>query len=214
MRFLFRWIFRLVVLAVLVGVALFVFRDAILEEITEQRLSARTGLDVRIDRLELALLKPTVTIEGFRVYNPSEFGGGAFLDLRELHVEYHRKPLAQGRMRFKLLRVDLDEMTLVRGRDGRWNFQEIGERINARRPEYEEPLAFAGIDVLNLSVGQVKRVDLEAGGAARVYRADLRDELFTELYYPSDYVKAASRLALKLGLKSLTKPSLERGDSE
>lgn len=205
MKFLFRWLFRIVVLTLLLGVALVLFKDAILEEITEQRLAARTGLEIRIDRLEVALLSPAITIEGFRIYNPAEFGGTPFLDFHELHVEYDRARLARGELELRLLRIDLDELSLVRDRQGQWNFQEISRRIKEHTPPDERfTLDFAGIDILNLSVGRVKRVDLAAPDNVQVFRADLRDELFTDLRAPGDYVLAASRLALKLGLKRLT----------
>lgn len=205
MKFLFRWLFRMVLLALLLGVALLLFKDAILEEITEQRLAARTGLEIRIDRLEAALLSPTITFEGFRIYNPAAFGGAPFLDFHELHVEYDRARLARGELALRLLRIDLDEMCLVRDRQGHWNFQDIARRIQERTPP-DEPFMpeFSGIDILNLSVGRVKRVDLAAPDQVQVFRADLRDELFTNLHAPKDYLLAASRLALKLGLKHLT----------
>lgn len=113
--------------------------------------------------------------------------------------------MARGELELRLLRIDLDELSLVRDRQGQWNFQEISRRIKEHTPPDERfTLDFAGIDILNLSVGRVKRVDLAAPDNVQVFRADLRDELFTDLRAPGDYVLAASRLALKLGLKRLT----------
>jgi uncharacterized protein involved in outer membrane biogenesis len=207
MKFLFRWIFRLVVLAILLVMALLLLKDALLKEVVESQLAAVTGLEVRIDRFEAKLLKPTVTIEGLRLYNPASFGGSPFLDVRELHVEYDRPALLRGEILLRLVRFDLTELSLVQDTNGRWNYEYVNVRLKASAREEDSPLEFGGIDVLNLSLGEVKRYRMANPSAAQVYRFHVHNEIFLGLRNPTDFAVAAGRLAGKLGLKTPPRPT-------
>src|SRR4026208_2402307 len=92
MKALFRWFFRialatLVLLVVLVVIAL-LLKDVIAKNLAERNLRDSTGMDAKISNLEVGLLTPTLSMEGMKLYNPSEFGGGTFLDMPELRMEY------------------------------------------------------------------------------------------------------------------------------
>ncbi|MCP5520223.1 MAG: hypothetical protein H7A46_01590 [Verrucomicrobiales bacterium] len=202
MKFLFRWIFRLVVLITLLVMGLLLLKNTILEEVVEGELAAATGLRVSMDRLEAGILKPTLTMEGLRFYNPAEFGGAPFVHLREFHMEYDRTALARGRLTFRLLRLDLEELTLVEDTSGRWNYEVVGDQINQLAAGRTEPLDFGGIDMLNLSIGTVKRYRMSAPNEVRTLDFHLHDELFPGLRTPADFLLAAGRLAVKLGLKT------------
>ena len=207
MKFLFRWIFRLIVLITLLVMGLLLLKDTILEEVVEGQLAAGTGLQVRLDRLEAGILKPTLTVEGLRLYNPAEFGGAPFVHVREIHFEYDRAALARGKLTFRLLRLDLAELSLVQDAAGRWNVQVVGEQIKALSADRPEPLDFGGIDVLNLSIGTVKRYHMSTPNDVQIQRFNLRDEIFLGLRTPTDFLLAAGRLAVKLGLRSAAENS-------
>ncbi len=208
MKFLFRWCFRLLVLALLLGVAFLVLKDALLKEVVEDRLAAATGLEVRIDHLEARLLKPTLTIEGLRLYNPAAFGGSPFLDVRELHVEYDRPALFRRVLLLRLLRVDARELTLVRDAAGRWNYAALNERLKTAGPERGSMLSlkFGGVEVLNLSLDEAKCYSMTAPDRARVFPLDARHEIFLDLRRPADFARVAERLARKWGLKPAPPP--------
>ncbi len=104
-KFLARWLFRLLVLALALAVALLLLRDHLLEEYLEAHGQRLTGLEVRIGRVESGLLRPELHLEDVRVYDPPEFGGGPFLTAREVHLEYDPAALARGSLRLRLLRA-------------------------------------------------------------------------------------------------------------
>lgn len=201
MKFLFRWTFRLVVLVTVLVVGLLLLKDTILEEVVEGQLAAGTGLQVRMDRLEAGILKSTLTLEGLRLYNPAEFGGAPLLHLREFHAEFDRAALARGKLVFRLLRVDLAELTLVQDASNRWNVQVVGERMQALSANRPTTVDFGGIDILNLSIGTVRQYHMNAPDNVKVYRFNLRNEIFPGLRSPADFLLAAGRLAVKLGLR-------------
>lgn len=121
MKFLFRWAFRFLILAIVLLVAALLLKDAVIKSVAESRLRQSLGLEVRIGKMEVGLLTPTVSIEGLRVYNPPEFGGSPFLDIPELHVEYDQNAATRGAARLKLLRLNVAELNVVRNAAGQTN---------------------------------------------------------------------------------------------
>ena len=90
MKWFFKWLFRLFLLAVVSIVILLLSLNSILRVYVEHRIRAQTGMDAEIGKFSVGLTEPTVTIQNFKLYNPPDFGGTPFLDIREIHVEYDR----------------------------------------------------------------------------------------------------------------------------
>ena len=118
LKFVGRWLFRLTIVAIVLVVALLLLKDTIFKSVAEYSIRSQSGLDVRIGKLEVGLLSPTVTVENFRLYNPPEFGGGVFLDIPEVHVEYDAAAMQNQKLKFKLIRFNLAELNLVESKTG------------------------------------------------------------------------------------------------
>jgi len=166
MKWLFKWLFRLVLLLVVVIVALVLSKDAILKAAAEHRIRAQTGMDVKIGRFSVGILSPVVTIENFKLYNRPEFGGTPFVDIPELHVEYDRAALAERKLHITLMRFSLAELNVVRNETGQTNLVSLMENPDAKPAgrgsrKRAGKLEFGGIDVLNLSLGKVRFLDLK-----------------------------------------------------
>lgn len=203
MRFLFRWAFRLLVLAILLGVAALLLKDILAEEWIERRLEADTGLEVRVDRAEVGLLEPAVTLEGLRLYNPAAFGGGPLVVVRELHVEYDRSALVRGVLRLGLLRLEVQSLTLVQNEDGRWNLEVLAAETDRRASSAERRLQFGGIDVLNLSFERLRWYSMADPRDIHEWRVGLHDEVFRSLRQPADLLRVAGELAVRLGVQAV-----------
>ena len=162
MKWLFKWCFRLVLLLVVAVIALVLSKDAILKAVVEQRLRARTGAEVKIGRFSVGILSPVVTIEKLKLYNRPEFGGTPFIDMPELHVEYDRTALCQRKLHITLMRFSLAELTVVKNEAGQTNLVSFMAKPDATEARQRiKDLEFAGIDVLNLSLGKVRFLDLK-----------------------------------------------------
>src|SRR5215218_3075556 len=107
MKFVFRWIFRLFILVLILVIAGILLLDTIAKAVAEYRIKRETGLDVKIGKLEIGILNPKVTIENFVIYNSAEFGGSPLIDMPELHVEYDRPALLSHKLHYKLVRLNL-----------------------------------------------------------------------------------------------------------
>ncbi len=185
MKRLFKWALRLVLLIVVLLVLLLLFKDAILRVVMENRIRARTGMDVKIGRFSSSLLSPVMTIEDLRVYNTAEFGGTPFLTVPEIHLEFDSAALARRELHVSLARVRLAEVDVVRNAAGQTNLFSIFEKVRRRKKEHRDKwfgdLKVTGIDTLNVSLGKGRFVDLadNRNNCERVL--DIRDQVFSNV---------------------------------
>ena len=206
MRFLFRWLFRFVVLAVLLIVAALLLKDTVIKALAERRIRNATGLDVRIGRLETSLLTPTITIDNFKLYNSSEFGGGLFLDLPELHLEYDPTPMLSGQLRLNLLRLNLAEVNLVENSSGQMNLEKLKAQLEettattSGATQTQAGVAFAGIGTLNLTVGKISFTSLKQPGRNWSRELGVKNEVVNDVKSAADLSGLLLKTALKVWL--------------
>jgi uncharacterized protein involved in outer membrane biogenesis len=174
MKWLFKVLFRLflaaVLLVVVLVVALLLSYNSILRAMMERQIRAQTGMEAEIGSLNLALTAPTLEIQNFRIHNPPDFGGTPFLDIPEIHIEYDRAALARREVHITLLRFNLGELDIVKNQAGRTNIFSLGVPLPAKKSaggnavadfKRQTGLDFQGIDVLNVSIGKLKFIDLQ-----------------------------------------------------
>ena len=134
MKWLFKWLFRLVLLAAVAIVILLLSFNSILRVYVEHRIRAQTGMDAEIGRFSVGLTEPTVTIQNLKLYNPPDFGGTPFLDIPEIHAEYDRAALARHEIHLTLLRFNLGELDIVKNEAGRTNIFSSGPPGRRKKP--------------------------------------------------------------------------------
>ncbi len=209
MKFIFRWAFRLTVLAIVLVVGLLLLKDLILREWVQYRARTATGLDIRIGGFSVGLLEPIVSIKDLTIFNPPEFGGGPLVSLPEVHVEYDRERLSARRLRLRLLRVNLAEMTVVQDAAGRSNLDVIGASLRQSTNRTDRgTMTFDGVDTLNLTVGSVNYVNLGAPERNRTYNLRVRNEVVTNLRTQFDVYLAFARLAFKATMGAFAPPGI------
>jgi hypothetical protein len=212
MKWLFKWALRIVVLAVVAVVLLLVFKDSILRAITEHRIRAETGMDVKIGRFSSGLFSPVVTIENLKLYNTPEFGGTEFLVIPDLHVEFDANALADNKLRIKLLRCNVAEVDVVRNLSGQTNVVTMfakmpkgkiashGVEVGGRKFEFE------GIDVLNLGLGRARFIDLKNRAHDHEILINLDNQVFNNVKTDSDLTVAMAIMWLRAGGPSFLSP--------
>ena len=207
MRRLIKWIFRIAILLVVLVVVLFFSFDSIVKTIAERRIREQTGLDVKIGKMSVGLLSPVVTIKDFKLYNTAKFGGTLFVDIPELHVEYDREALADRKLHIKLLRFNLAELDIVKSEDGQTNIVEFMGKSQSGESSGTESLAqrlggikFTGIDVLNLSLGKLRFVDLKNPRLSTELKLDVRDQILKDVKTEGDLYGVLFLIWLRNGL--------------
>lgn len=190
MKWLFKWFIRLIVMVILLGVLLFVFKNDIARALTEYRIRSVTGMDVKIGRLSASAVSPVLTIEDLRLYNTAEFGGTLFLRAPELHVEYDGPALAQRKLRVTLMRLNLAELNIVRNEAGKTNIVELADDAHKRESAFARNLFgdvdFQGVEVLNLSLDTVRCVDLKDARQNREFHVNVHDQISRNLRTETD----------------------------
>lgn len=212
-KFVFRWAFRLVLLAVVLAIGLLLLKDKIARNLVEERVRQETGFDVKIGKLEFSLFAPRVTLENVVLYNPAEFGGSVFLDIPDLHIEYHQKPLALGKLHLKLLRLSLKEFHIVENLQGRTNLldvvQKVAPEILGAPARKDAVYKFAGIDTLNLSVEDVRYTNMRLPKRNQAIKLGLRNDLTQNVRSEQDVAAILFKVLLRAGITiySETKPA-------
>ncbi|MDE3068981.1 MAG: hypothetical protein KGJ60_15730 [Verrucomicrobiota bacterium] len=207
-RWLFKWLLRLLALAVVLGVAALLLLNPILRVVIENRIRAQTGLDAEIGRFHLGLLQPTLEIQDLKIYNPPSFGGAPLLDIPEIHVEYDRAALARHRIHLTLLRLNLAELDIVRNEAGQTNLFSLGLPPPGRalgganagaQFRKQTGFDFEAIDVLNVSVGRVRFLDLKNPRDDREQNIGLDNCVVKNVKSPADLTGLALLVALRGG---------------
>ena len=175
MKRIFKWLLGLflaaVVLVIVTFIVLLMSYNSILRVAMERQIRAQTGMDVKIGSLKVALTSPTVEIQNLKIHNPPDFGGTPFLDIPEIHVEYDRAALTRREIHITLLRFNLGELDIVKNQAGRTNLFLPGIKLPAQKSggggnvmanfQKQTGYDFKGIDMLNVSIGKVKFIDLQ-----------------------------------------------------
>jgi uncharacterized protein involved in outer membrane biogenesis len=206
-KFILKWLFRLVALAVILAVILLLSYNAILRVYLERQIRARTGMDAEIGRLSLSLTEPTMTILNVRLYNPPAFAGTPFLDIREIHVEYDRAALAQHELHITLMRFNLGEIDIVKNQAGQTNIFALGLTVPPPKSggktgasfTKQTGLKFTGIDVLNVSIGTAKYIDLNNQRNNRTQIIGIQNCVLKNVKSPADLGGLAAFIALRSG---------------
>jgi len=207
MKWLLKWTFRLFLLAVALIVILLLSYNSILRLYLQHQIRARTGMDAEIGKLSVRLTEPMVTIQNFKLFNPPDFGGTPFLDLPEIHVEYDPLALAKHQFRVTLLRVNLGELDIVKNEAGQTNLFSIAGSVSVKnsgarsKAEFTKRtgLEFTGIDVLNVSVGTLKFIDLKDQRQNRTQKIGLENCVIKNVKTPTDLAGLAVLIALRGG---------------
>jgi uncharacterized protein involved in outer membrane biogenesis len=207
MKWLLKWIFRLFLLVVVLLVILLLSFNSILRLYVEHAIHAQTGMDAEIGKFSLGLTEPKLTIRNFKLYNPPAFGGTPFLDIPEIHVEYDPLALAKHQFHVTLLRFNLGELDIVKNEAGQTNLFSIAGSVSVKNSgarskagfTKQTGLEFTGIDVLNVSVGTLKFIDLKDQRQNRTQKIGLENCVIKNVKSPTDLAGLAVLIALRGG---------------
>ena len=206
-KFIFKWALRLFFLAVVLIVLFLLSYNSILRVVIEHNIRVQTGMDAEIGKFSLGLVSPTAEIQNFKIYNPPDFGGTPFLDIPEIHVEYDRAALAEGKIHVTLLRFNLGELDIVKNQAGQTNIFSLGLSVPPKKSSGGNVAAnfkkqtgydFKGIDVLNVSVGKLKYIDLKNPQNNREQTVGIENCVMKNVKSPADL----AGLGLLIGLRS------------
>ena len=214
-KFIFKWVFRVVLLAVVLVVIFFLSLNSIARVLMEHRIRAQTGMDAEIGSVSIGLLEPRMEIRDLKLFNPPSYGGTPFIDIPEFHVEYDRVALAESKLHVTLLRLNLGEVDIVKNEAGQTNIFALGLALPlpgpkkggiavARPPQLPDfrkqtGLSFETIDALNISVGTLKFIDLKDQSRNRTQKIGIDNFVIKNVKSPADLLGLTVLIALRSG---------------
>ena len=187
------------VLATLLLVGLLSF-DWIVKRTIQSRVNASGVAEVEIGSLNIGLFRPHLEVRDLKVFGQSQFGGVQLLDLPELRVEYDRDAFKRQELKFRLVRIRINELTLMDGfAGGQTNmFQrmqgyselvvaytnrigELTNRIDLDRAQRVGNATFRGIDRLELTLWRVRFVDVKDPLSEKVAALNINRRVMTNI---------------------------------
>ena len=128
------------------------------------------------------------------------FGGTLFLDVPELHIEYDRAALRRHEIHITFMRVNLRELDVVKNANGATNLPSFVNKMAPKISGGGRTIApikgykFTGIDLLNLSIGKVRFVDLKDQRLNRMVAIGLQNQIYTNVVSSADLPGLSERL--------------------
>lgn len=215
-RRLFRWALYLFIILVVLAVAGILLLDTAAKNVAESQIRAELGMDAKIGKFTVGLASPTITIEEITLFNKAEFGGAPFVNMPELHVEYDRDALALGKVRLKLVRLNIEEVHVVEDQYGNTNveaLQKQQEKASAGSTnKTEAPMKFEGIETLNLTIKKARFTSAKRPKMNREINFNIENEIFRNIKNEKDLEAIAMTLALRKGASFLIESALASPD--
>ena len=174
--------------------------DWIVKRTIQSRVNASGVAEVEIGSLNIGLFRPHLEVRDLKVFGQSQFGGVQLLDLPELRVEYDREALKRQELKFRLVRIRINELTLMDGfAGGQTNmFQrmqgyselvvaytnrigELTNRTDLDRAQRVGNMTFRGIERLELTLGRVRFVDVKDPLSEKVAALNINRRVMTNI---------------------------------
>ena len=203
LRFTLRWLIRGGVLALLIIAGLVVFRDAILREWLAYRLREVTGLESHVGGVDTDWARTSLTVHNLKVVNSADFGGEPLLLAPELHIELERDALPSRELRFRYVRLRIDDVRSVRNQRGETNFMALLGRVETRAGAIDAAvisppgLEFTGIETLDLTFGTLHIVDLANPRNSRDIPVGLTNEILHNVRSIADFTPLLLRVLIR-----------------
>jgi|SRR5438128_1501576 len=217
MKKLFKWLFRLFLLFILLVAGLTLFRDPIAKSLVEREVRKRTGLEVKIGKVSIGLKNPTLAIEDFKLINSREFGSSTFVDVPALICQYDLGALRSKTVHLRLVNLNLGELHVVQNKDGKTNLQALQERQKqnpSSSSSYSESGAkFQGIDTLTLTIKNLKFTSQKNPARNEDAFVGIKNETVKNVKSVKDLQPLLARISLEKGVKFLSENLLNEGTS-
>jgi hypothetical protein len=202
-RFAVRWSLRFIALAIVLTVAIVVFRDALVREWLLFRLRSLTGLETRLASATIDLRDASLTLDQLQLRNSPEFGGSWLLVAPRLRVELDTAAFSRRELRLRSAEVHLAEASAVRSADGRTNIFALQDAVNRNASLMDlvflgpPGFTFGGIDTLDLTLGTLHLVDLRPPGFHQPISLNINHEVVRNVRSTEDLHPLLMRILIR-----------------
>jgi len=186
------------VVIILIIVAFFFITAAFIKNIVvkiilSQYLSKTSGFTVNIKEVEINAVNDWINIRELKVYNPADFPDKVMIYIPQIYADYDLSGLLKGKVYLKELRLNLEELFIVKNEKKELNLN----LIKAIKPTEEDSQLQKKkerghrlqIDLLKLKVGKViyKNYPLDLPVITREFNIDINEQ-YEDVTDPSTLV--------------------------
>lgn len=173
-------IFIIFLIIALALVAVGISKDQLIKSSLTLATSKIMGVEVQIEGFSLGVLKPIIRIRGFKLYNPEGFPKEPLVDIPKINVDYDLGALLKKKIHLNRVEFDLNEMTVVRSKDGKLNVDELAV---AKKEEKPSELIALQIDYLSLSIGRIVYKDFSKGEkpSIEIFEVNIKNKVYKNI---------------------------------
>lgn len=176
--------------------------------LAEKRIAAATGMPTTIGALVINPSSSSIHLKDLKMQNSQDFGGGNFLEMPDLFLQYDPAALRSGRLLLKSVRIQITTISIVENPEGNSNIEALKQRNVQITPKPEvvstnssaPKMDFDGIELLNVSLGRVQFVNQRDPTRSWVGDLNIEEETFRNLKTELDFQTAMIVIILKAGL--------------
>jgi len=177
-------IIKLIAIILIVGIVfLFAAKNILAKTIISGGVKAITGLSLNIKSMRIGLLNSLIDIKNLKLFNPKGFEDKLMINMPEIFVDYELGEFLKGKIHFTEIRLNLEEFTVVKNKDGVLNLDSLNvvkakKQTTAKKDSKKKKLPPLKIDVLKLRIGKVIYKDYSKGGKPKVkeYDVDINEQ--------------------------------------
>jgi len=173
---------RILIIAVIVLLGLCLVRDFLIKSLVGTVATSVTGAPTSIGGLSLSILRQSVKISNFKMYNPRGFPKDILADIPRMNVALDVGALLTGKIHLKHMELDIKELSLTKNKEGNLNVdslkiaeQKAEDKDKKKEKKPAKQLAMR-IDLVSLGMGRVVRRDYSVEGkpVINVYDINLK----------------------------------------
>ena len=180
-RFIGRWVIRLLLLVILLGVLCYVFKDRALKYYIDVQLAKVTGLTIETEKVNVDPLSRTLTLWNIEVSHPFIMKA----KLSSVRAKVSVWELIFKKLHFEELEVNVEVFQSVESSDGLSTeiyMRKLAENLNLGTGAWE----YAGVEKFYLTINRHQKVNLETPEKIKSWR-DLNSHVtFENVATPRD----------------------------
>lgn len=164
---------KLFFLLILIVVALVLGRNFLIKNGAAFFVNAKSGMTLSIGRFNVGLVSSKLEIENLELLNSARFSKERMVSVPKMIVDISLPKLVSGQLYFKTLQLNLEELTIVRNKQGTLNLKDFqGFKSGKKKEKAEEKKSGKEtsffIEDFELHIGKVVYKDYMVEGAPNV----------------------------------------------
>ncbi len=153
-------------------------RDFLIKSLIGTVATSVTGAPTRVGGLSLSIIRQSVKISNFRMYNPKGFPKDLLVDIPKMGVACNLGALITGKIHLRQLDLEIKEIGMTKNKEGKLNVDSLkiaAEKSGEKEKKPAKQLAMR-IDIVSLGMGRVVSRDYSVEGqpVVKVYDINLK----------------------------------------